>query len=158
RDAIAAAIRCEFDAVFVPRIIKHVPAIPRTERGKRDAEALRALLGLAPAPTTHLVDVRRVAPGAYLAYIPRDLAFFGGHFEELAILPGAALVERVVWPAVKAEYPEVRALRAIRRLRFRRPVYPDQELAIAFTRAAQRLTFEVSCAALPVAGGQLVVE
>jgi 4-coumarate--CoA ligase (photoactive yellow protein activation family) len=158
REAIVAAIRREFDAVFVPRIIKHVPAIPRTERGKRSAEALRALLGLTTAPTTHLVDVRRVAPGAYLAYIPRDLAFFGGHFEELAILPGAVLIERVVWPAVRAEYPEVRALRAIRRLRFRRPVYPDQELAIALTRTDQRLAFEVSCAALPVASGQLIVE
>ncbi|MEO7730626.1 MAG: AMP-binding protein, partial [Kofleriaceae bacterium] len=85
REAIAAAIRAQFDAVFVPRIVKLVPRIPRTERGKRSIEALRALLGLSAAPTTNLVEVRRVAPGEYLAYIPRELVFFGGHFDELAI-------------------------------------------------------------------------
>jgi hypothetical protein len=158
REAIAAVIRAQFDAVFVPKILKFVPQIPRTERGKRSAEALRELLGLTAAPTTNLVEVRRVAPGAYLAYIPRELVFFGGHFEALAILPGAVLVERVVWPAVRAEYPEVRAMRGIRRLRFRRPVFPDHTLSIALKRAGGAVTFEVACAAAPVASGQLLVE
>jgi hypothetical protein len=158
REAITAAIRAQFDAVFVPKILKLVSEIPRTERGKRSAEALRELLGLGAAPTTSRVDVRRVAPGEYLAYIPRELVFFGGHFDALAILPGAVLVERVVWPAVQAEYPEVRAMRGIRRLRFRRPVYPEHTLAIALSRAGGPVTFDVSCAAAPVASGQLLVE
>jgi 3-hydroxymyristoyl/3-hydroxydecanoyl-(acyl carrier protein) dehydratase len=98
-----------------------------------------------------------VAPGAYAAHIPPDLVFFRGHFEALAVLPGAVLVERVVWPAVLAEWPELRALRGIRRLRFRRPVFPDQQLAIAIQRAPGRVAFEVSCAASPVASGQLIV-
>lgn len=158
REEIAAAIRAQFDAVFVPKIVKFVGEIPRTERGKRSAEALRDLLGLAPAPPTSVVDVRRVAPGEYLAYIPRELVFFGGHFDALAILPGAVLVERVVWPAVQAEYPEIRAMRGIRRLRFRRPVLPEHTLSIALRRAGGPVTFEVSCGPAPVAGGQLLVE
>ena len=158
REAIAAVIRAQFDAVFVPRILRFVSRIPRTERGKQSAEAMRALLGLTAAPTTNLVDVWRVARGQYLAYIPRELVFFAGHFEELAILPGAALVACVVWPAVQAEYPEVRAMRGIRRLRFRRPVLPEHTLAIALDLAGNAVRFEVSCAAAAVASGQLIVE
>jgi acyl-coenzyme A synthetase/AMP-(fatty) acid ligase/3-hydroxymyristoyl/3-hydroxydecanoyl-(acyl carrier protein) dehydratase len=156
--AVRAAIRRDFDAVFVPRIVRIVPRIPRTERGKLDPEALRALLGLGDGATTDRVPLRCVAPGAYAAHIPPDLVFFRGHFEALAVLPGAVLVERVVWPAVIAEWPDLRTLRGIRRLRFRRPVFPDQQLAIAIERGAGRVTFEVSCAASPVASGQLVVE
>jgi acyl-coenzyme A synthetase/AMP-(fatty) acid ligase/3-hydroxymyristoyl/3-hydroxydecanoyl-(acyl carrier protein) dehydratase len=155
--AVRAAVRRDFDAVFVPRIVRIVPSIPRTERGKLDREALRALLGPGDAATTDRIPLRRVAPGAYAAHIPPDLVFFRGHFEALAVLPGAVLVERVVWPAVLAEWPELRALRGIRRLRFRRPVFPDQQLAIAIQRAPGRVAFEVSCAASPVASGQLIV-
>ncbi|HEX3763370.1 MAG TPA: AMP-binding protein [Kofleriaceae bacterium] len=158
--AVRAAIRRDFDAVFVPRIAKVVPRIPRTERGKLDREALRAVLGLtAGADTgTDRVPLRRVAPGAFAAHIPPDLVFFRGHFEALAVLPGAVLVERVVWPAVTTEWPDIGALRGIRRLRFRRPVFPDQQLAIAVQRGDGRVAFEVSCAASPVASGQLVVD
>jgi hypothetical protein len=59
---------------------------------------------------------------------------------------------------VIAEWPELRALRGIRRLRFRRPVFPDQQLAIAIQRAPGRVTFDVSCAESPVATGQLIVD
>jgi acyl-CoA synthetase (AMP-forming)/AMP-acid ligase II len=156
--AVRAAIRRDFDAVFVPRIIRIVARIPRTERGKLDREALGALLGLTGGATVDRVPLRRVAPGAYAAHVPADLVFFRGHFEALAVLPGAVLVERVVWPAVTTEWPDVGALRGIRRLRFRRPVFPDQQLAIALHRGPGRVTFEVSCAASPVASGQLVVD
>jgi 3-hydroxymyristoyl/3-hydroxydecanoyl-(acyl carrier protein) dehydratase len=84
--------------------------------------------------------------------------FFHGHFDEFTILPGAVLVERVIWPIVKAELPEVRALRGIRRLRFRRPVMPDQHLDVVLDRSNNRLTFTVTCAESPVASGVLMVE
>ena len=160
RDAIAAAIRAQFDAVFVPRIVRLVARIPRTERGKLDGHALRELLGLGAAPASHLIPLRLVAPGRYLADISPDLVFFRGHFDAFAILPGAVLVERVVWPAARATLPAIRALRGIRRLRFRRPVLPDQQLAIAIDPdpGHHRVTFEVSCAAAVVASGQLFVE
>jgi acyl-CoA synthetase (AMP-forming)/AMP-acid ligase II/3-hydroxymyristoyl/3-hydroxydecanoyl-(acyl carrier protein) dehydratase len=158
RDEITGVIRQQFDAVFVPKIIKIVPRIPRTERGKLDTAALRDLLGLDDTPATHHVPVRRVGPAQYLAEIPHDLVFFRGHFDGFAILPGAVLIERVVWPVVKAEFPEIKALRGIRRLRFRRPVFPDQQLSVTVKHDQGRLTFEVSCAASVVASGQLLVD
>jgi acyl-CoA synthetase (AMP-forming)/AMP-acid ligase II/3-hydroxymyristoyl/3-hydroxydecanoyl-(acyl carrier protein) dehydratase len=158
RTEIAAAIREQFDAVFVPKIIKIVPRIPRTERGKLDSNTLRALLGVETTATTAEIPIRRVGPNHYIAEIPQNLVFFHGHFDDFTILPGAVLVERVVWPVVKAELPEVRALRGIRRLRFRRPVMPDQHLDVTLDRRNNRLTFTVTCAESPVASGVLLVE
>ena len=160
REEIAAAIRRQFDAVFVPKIIREVPRIPRTDRGKVDAEALRASLGLGldRGPTTDRIPTHRVAPGRYAAEIPRDLVFLRGHFDAFEIVPGAVLVERLVWPIVKTEWPELNALRGIRRLRFRRPVLPGQQLAVAVDHAPGRLTFEVSCAEHVVVSGQLLVD
>jgi acyl-CoA synthetase (AMP-forming)/AMP-acid ligase II/3-hydroxymyristoyl/3-hydroxydecanoyl-(acyl carrier protein) dehydratase len=157
REQIAAAVRAQFDAVFVPRIMKAVASIPRSERGKLDGEALRDLLGLAREPAVAEVPIRQIAPGRYEADIPRDLVFFRGHFDAFTILPGAVLVERVVWPAAQRELPEHSTLRGIRRLRFRRPVFPDQQLAISVKHDPGRVVFEVSTASQVVASGQLLV-
>jgi acyl-coenzyme A synthetase/AMP-(fatty) acid ligase/3-hydroxymyristoyl/3-hydroxydecanoyl-(acyl carrier protein) dehydratase len=160
RAEITAAIRRQFDAVFVPRMVRVVPRIPRTDRGKVDREALRELFGITTttAATTSEIPVQRVGPGHYTAVIPNDLVFFRGHFDAFTILPGAVIIERLVWPIVKAELPEVNQLRGIRRLRFRRPVMPDQQLSIRVNRDRGRLTFEVTCADSVVASGQLVVD
>ena len=158
RDEITAAIRRQFDAVFVPRMIRVVPRIPRTDRGKIDREALRELFGIATTgdATTSEIPVQQVGPGRYTAVIPPNLVFFRGHFDAFTILPGAVIVERLVWPIVKAERPELE-LRGIRRLRFRRPVMPEQRLSITIGGDQGRLTFEVTCADAVVASGQLLV-
>lgn len=158
RAAIAAAIRRQFDAVFVPKIVRVVAHIPRTDRGKVAADVLRDALGLASGGSINQIPLRRVGPGEYAAEIPRDLVFFRGHFDAFTILPGAVLVERLVWPVVKAELPEVRTLRGIRRLRFRRPVLPEQQLSVIVSRVRGYLTFEVTCAQAVVASGQLLVD
>jgi acyl-coenzyme A synthetase/AMP-(fatty) acid ligase/3-hydroxymyristoyl/3-hydroxydecanoyl-(acyl carrier protein) dehydratase len=175
RGAVADAIRRQFDAVFVPRMIRVVARIPRTDRGKVDREALRALFGIDATEllndgtsdaTTAEIPAQRVGPGQYTAVIPHDLVFFRGHFDGFTILPGAVIVERLVWPIVKTELPDVGELRGIRRLRFRRPVLPEQRLSITVHRMASRtsgqrearLDFEVTCASTVVASGQLLVD
>jgi hypothetical protein len=154
---VVAAIRREFDAVFAPRIVRFVERIPRTDRGKVAADALRALLSIQPASTAH-IPMRRIAAGRYLADVPAGLVFFDGHFDGQPILPGVVLVDRLVWPIVRAELPQVTGLRAVRRLRFRRPVLPEQELAVRIAHSGDRVEFEVSSAGEVVASGQLFVE
>jgi acyl-coenzyme A synthetase/AMP-(fatty) acid ligase len=158
REQITTAVAQQFDPVFVPRIVKIVPHIPRNERGKVEAETLRGVLGLDAAPTTDHIPVRRVGPGKYEAVIPRDLVFFRGHFDAFLILPGAVLVERLVWPIAKAELPAHSELRGIKRLRFTRPVLPDQQLSVTVKHDPGRVAFEVSCATSVVASGQLLVQ
>ena len=62
------------------------------------------------------------------------------------------------WPVVQAELPEIKALRGIKRLRFRKPVMPGDALIVTLKQANNRLTYEVACDKSIVSSGQLVVE
>ncbi len=152
REAIAAAIRHQFDAVFVPKLVRIVPRIPRTDRGKLATAELRALFGI----TTDQIPLERTGPNEYRAEIPSDLVFFDGHFETFKVLCGAAVIDRIVWPIVQLEQPAL-ALRAIRRLRFKRPITPSQSLRVVLVPASGKIGFEIFDAAASVATGQLVV-
>jgi hypothetical protein len=156
RADVVAAIRDEFDAVFAPRIVRFVDSIPRTDRGKVSADALRVLLSIQPVPRGR-IPMQRIAAGRYLADVPAGLSFFDGHFDGQPILPGVVIVDRLVWPIVRAELPEVTGLRAVRRLRFRRPIRPEQELTVRIDRRGDRVDFEVSSAGDVFASGQLFV-
>ena len=155
RDAITAAIRAQFDAVFAPKIIRSVARIPRTDRGKLDATALRALLGL--DEVTADIPFERTAPGEFAARIPRDLVFVRGHFEAQPIVPGAVLVERLVWPIAQRELA-VHHMRGVHRLRFNKPVVPEQQLTVSVKRQTNRVAFEITSDATLVASGHLLVE
>ncbi|CAN5209054.1 xanthomonadin biosynthesis 3-hydroxybenozate--AMP ligase XanA2 [soil metagenome] len=156
RDVITAAIRHQFDAVFVPKIFRVVARIPRTERGKLDARELRTLLGIADGVIDQ-VPFERIGPGEYRADVPSDLVFFEGHFDTFRVLCGAAVIDRIVWPIVKFEHPEVGELRAVRRLRFRRPITPAQTVSVRLAQTAGKIQFEILDAATQVVSGQLVV-
>jgi acyl-coenzyme A synthetase/AMP-(fatty) acid ligase len=156
RADVVAAIRDEFDAVFAPRIVRFVDSIPRTDRGKVSSDALRVLLSIQPLPGGQ-IPMQRIAAGRYLADVPAGLSFFDGHFDGQPILPGVVIVDRLVWPVVRAELPEVTGLRAVRRLRFRRPIRPEQELTVRIDRRGDRVDFEVSSAGDVFASGQLFV-
>lgn len=158
REDVAAAIRRQFDSVFVPKIVKIVPAIPRTDRGKIAITELRTLLGLDAGPTTSVIPATKIAPMTYTAEIPRDLVFFRGHFDQFTILPGAVIVERLVLPIVRAELPDLPKLVGIRRLRFRRPLLPDQQVTVTLDHKPGKLQFEVTTAAGPVSSGVLLTE
>lgn len=162
RAAIVEAIRDQFDDVFVPRTVTVVANIPRTDRGKIDRAALQAMLfpdrSASGGSADACIAIRRVAPGHYAADVPRDLVFFRGHFDAAPVLPGAVVIERLVWPVVREEWPDVGALRGIRRLKFRRPVFPGQQLSVTVTRNAGTVAVDVATAASSVASAQLLVE
>ena len=158
REDVAAAIRRQFDSVFVPKTVKIVAAIPRTDRGKIAIQPLRDLLGLSDGPTTPFIPTTKIAPMTYTAEIPRDLVFFRGHFDQFTILPGAVIVERLVLPVLRKELPEFPKLTGIRRLRFRRPLLPEQQVTVRLEHKNGKLQFEVTSAAGPVSSGVFLTE
>jgi len=157
REDVAAAIRRQFDSVFVPKSVKVVTRIPRTDRGKVAIAELRELLGLNDGPTTAFIPTTKIGPMTYTAEIPRDLVFFRGHFDQFTILPGAVIVERLVLPVVRKEIPDLR-LTGIKRLKFRRPLLPEQKVTVTLEHKAGKLNFEVTSAAGPVTSGILLTE
>lgn len=149
--AIIAALRERLEAVFVPRRVVHVTALPREGTGKLTAKALRefALAQLAsdgtPVQLTHEV--------------PPDHPAFAGHFPGQPLLPGALLLSEVLEavqgvPALAARLGRQPTLAAAK---FLAPVRPGSMLVIDLipeTGASRGLRFEVRAAGVLAASGR----
>ncbi len=149
--AVIAALRERLEAVFVPRRVVHVAALPRVGTGKLTARALRefALSQLAadgmPVQLTHEV--------------PPDHPAFAGHFPGQPLLPGALLLAEVLEavqgvPALAARLGPQPSLGAAK---FLAPVRPGSMLTIDLipeTGASRGLRFEVRSAEVVVASGR----
>jgi 3-hydroxyacyl-[acyl-carrier-protein] dehydratase len=73
---------------------------------------------------------------AATARFPSDSDWFSGHFPGNPIVPGVALIALVVEAVIERERGEGRSLviTGVRRVRFRLPVRPDDELTLEATR------------------------
>ncbi|HVJ90107.1 MAG TPA: hypothetical protein VM580_09915 [Labilithrix sp.] len=73
-------------------------------------------------PTSDTVDV------------PREYVFFKGHFDQFALLPAVVQLSEIVVPLARLRYPELGPLLGLRRLRFRRPILPGDQVRVALER------------------------
>jgi hypothetical protein len=161
KQAIAAAVSREFDPVFAPRQVVFVEALPRDATGKLPKESLARLFRKpkrsddASAYASRL-PLSRAAGGSVECTLPENFVFFQGHFPGLPILPGAALLDRVVLPAVRLDHPDLGAVAGLQRVRFVKNVCPTQHVAVHVTRSDLRVAFEVRGAGGVVATGVLL--
>ncbi|MFT4268447.1 MAG: AMP-binding protein [Xenophilus sp.] len=125
--AIVAALRERVEAVFLPRRVVHVQALPREGTGKLTVRALRefALAQLA-------------ADGAAVRLthaVPQDHPCFAGHFPGRPLLPGALLLAELQEamrgvPALRARLGDAPALAAAK---FLAPVRPGANVVFELT-------------------------
>src|SRR6185369_4952669 len=68
--------------------------------------------------------------GAVPVLVPESYVFFRGHFEGMPMLPGIAQLTEIVLPLTRHRHPELGALVSLRRVRWRRPVFPGETVEV----------------------------
>ena len=162
RDALAQ----RFDPVVVPRILRHVDALPRDERGKVPREVVVATCGEPRTDAYELETLHRkdeptpLGERSFLRVgIPVRSRWFQGHFPGRPVLPGAALLEFAEVQA-RETWSKLGPLRRVKRLKFRQPVLPGEELGLRLERASDDnlVEFEFTRAGVQVSRGSLLFD
>ncbi|MCA9719094.1 MAG: hypothetical protein H6713_24070 [Myxococcales bacterium] len=111
-----------------------------------------------------LVELSRDASGRETCRlsirIPDDWEYVRGHFPQVAVVPGAALLIEVVRARVHALWPAIGEPRAVRRLKFKRVVSPGDALELELERRdpagdGPRVRFQLTRAGEPCCTGEL---
>jgi acyl-CoA synthetase (AMP-forming)/AMP-acid ligase II len=152
-DKLREALARHFDEVVLPRRLRVVERLPRNALGKLSRELVLALfedrLSLEPSSADEATATFDV---------PRNWAFFRGHFPGNPILPGVVQLTEIVLPQARATWPDVGAIRIVRRLKFKRPILPGDALSVHLTRnrARAELSFELRIGVHVASTGVLV--
>lgn len=122
----------------------------------------------APTPTpsraTRALTFGPVVEGRASVVVPADYVFFRGHFDGAPMLPGVAQITELVVPRARDSHPALGALRRLRRVRFRRPIFPGETVTVTIGEpdagaGAQRdVTFELHVGEALVASGSLTFD
>jgi acyl-coenzyme A synthetase/AMP-(fatty) acid ligase len=143
-EQVRTDLRAMFDAVVLPRPVVACAAIPRTDRGKVDRAALRALVGFVDPEVSREFAVEATEdPLCFRVSFPRSLVFFEGHFEDFPILPAVAPLTMLVAPMIKRLFPELGSCERVSRARFRKPILPGQEGLVRFKRFGSVVSYEL---------------
>lgn len=144
-EAILAELREQVDAVFLPRRVVRVDAIPRNEVGKLSRQAQLDLIAQAE---------RSKAEGGILAgrfTIPADHPSLAGHFPGRPVVPGVVLLDHAF--ALIAARLGAR-IRGVEAAKFTGPVLPADEVEVFYRlNGAERLTFTCLKEDAPVVRG-----
>lgn len=153
RGELLKALRERVDAVFLPRPLHMIGALPRNATGKLQRDALLQLA------RTHAPTAQPAAPaGAEITLskrVPSGHPAAPGHFPGNPIMPGVALLDEVIAAAV-AHGQLANAACVVRAAKFLRAVRPGEELTIRLqTRAPGLVRFECSVGGETAVSGSL---
>ncbi|MBS0340685.1 MAG: acyl-CoA synthetase [Proteobacteria bacterium] len=152
-EAIVGQLRQRLEAVFVPRRVVHVKALPREATGKLVVRALNEFARAQLAADGDTVRLTRE--------VPADHPSFPGHFPGQPLLPGALILSEVREamagvPAMAARLGNQPTLAAAK---FLAPVGPESTLSIELqpeAGAAGGVRFEVRSGDVLAASGRWV--
>jgi 3-hydroxymyristoyl/3-hydroxydecanoyl-(acyl carrier protein) dehydratase len=76
--------------------------------------------------------------------VPGDWKYFRGHFDDFPILAGVVQLREIVLREVNERWSDLRQLRRITGLKFRKPIAPGDDIALEIGRSgAGQVTFEL---------------
>lgn len=154
-----SALSAWLEPVALPRRFRFASELPREPTGKLRREALLALFER-PQPgsgfewgarerTADRVCVRVRAPA--------ELVYFRGHFEQWPVLPGVVQLGVLAVREALAAWPDLHALRRVRRLKFKQPIEPGQTLELALARLDDnRVDFSIEHEGAACSSGSLL--
>jgi hypothetical protein len=156
-EAIRRALREDLDEVAVPRRLRVVTRLPREASGKIRRNALLELLG---QPPLRVLSETPAEAGSQLplaaleVVLPRGYSRFAGHFPGAPILPGVSILHDLVVAPQRARDPRLGPAMALRNVKLRRPLRPDERVRIAYRpRADGWVQFSVDVGSDPCASG-----
>ncbi|MGQ0752062.1 MAG: AMP-binding protein [Betaproteobacteria bacterium] len=145
-------LRQRIDAVFLPRPLILVEALPRNRAGKLTRESLCELAAAyrtPPRKTAHAVVTAQAVAAAHPAV--------AGHFPGNPIVPGAWLLASIEH-AARERFGAGLTVCGIPEARFRAVLRPEETFSIVFEQLAEdRLAFAVERESTRIADGTLVV-
>jgi acyl-CoA synthetase (AMP-forming)/AMP-acid ligase II/3-hydroxymyristoyl/3-hydroxydecanoyl-(acyl carrier protein) dehydratase len=166
REAIAA----RFETSAVPRRILLVKRLPREDNGKLPRRRLLRLFGLNAegeairwdldwGERSESVEGDRVTLRVPV-HIPETYGAFEGHFPGYPILAAAFQLDDLVLPRIRAERPELGAVRSVRRLKFLGRIVPDDrlELVLRWNGAEPAIDFSVARGDKVCSGGRILFD
>jgi 4-coumarate--CoA ligase (photoactive yellow protein activation family) len=155
--ALREALLRHFDATVVPRRVHVLARLPLLENGKLSRARLLALTGggahdLPARPLDGDGDRRR-----FEIPVRADLPWFRGHFDGAPILAGVVQLELIVVAQLRRAWPELGAVLRVTRLKFRRPIRPEQTLLLELVRDGAQVSFSLSRGAEICSSGTLLL-
>jgi acyl-coenzyme A synthetase/AMP-(fatty) acid ligase len=166
REAMAA----RFEASALPRRILLIDRLPREDNGKLPRRRVLQLFELNAdgKPIRWDLDwgkgAKRVDEGRVSrrvsVHIPDTYGAFEGHFPGYPILAAAFQLNELVLPRIRAERPDLGAVRGVRRLKFLGRIVPDDllELELNWTDGEQTVDFALLRRDKVCSGGRILFE
>jgi acyl-coenzyme A synthetase/AMP-(fatty) acid ligase len=146
RETLLTALRARLDAVFLPRPLHFVRALPRNATGKLPREALAALAADCAARPTAAAAVRLI--GAEHPAVQ-------GHFPGNPVVPGAMILDRVIRVA-EARLGLPAGAWTVSAAKFLAPARPGEDLRIELAGGSgMEIRFACFIGARAVASGAL---
>lgn len=139
-----------FDRAELPRRVRVVDGVARSETGKVLRKTLLGLLGVSVSTTAQVFDrepehaVEFAASDGGVAgtrvRVRPDAWCFRGHFDGHPVLPGVVQLSDLVLPQARARWPELSRLRGASQLKFKSPIGPGDLLELQLSATAATKT------------------
>ena len=140
------ALLKHFDPTVLPRRLRVQAALPRSENGKLSRAQLLALFeGTRQFPVRELSRAQ-LAEGEVVeleVFVPPDLHWLRGHFDGYPLLAGVVQLSVLVAGESRRTWPDLRFVRRLSRVKFRRPILAGDTLQLRLSRDGAAVTFSL---------------
>jgi acyl-CoA synthetase (AMP-forming)/AMP-acid ligase II/3-hydroxymyristoyl/3-hydroxydecanoyl-(acyl carrier protein) dehydratase len=157
---LRAALAAQFDPLTLPRKWRFVEELPTNDQGKSSAAVLLAQFDpprVPRLPTVTGIDCASPTDAVLTLFVPRQLAYFDGHFPGTPVLPGVA---QLFWVGHFARqlFGVDAAWRQMEAVKFNRLVTPETKvtLHLQLREDRQRLQFSYAVDGITCSSGRLI--